>query len=81
MPRVPRNLPSRVRRIPWARVMLAIEVLHACWNSLNETERRRAERIIRKAVADRKLSRADREELQILVRRCADAARRRATRL
>jgi hypothetical protein len=78
---IPRNLPSRMRRLPWARVMLAVEILHACWNSLSAAERRRADRIIRRAVADRSLSRADREELQILVRKCADAARRRATRL
>jgi len=78
---IPRKLPARVRAIPWARLMLTVEILHACWNSLSATERRRAERLVRKAVADRSLSRADREELQILVRKCADAARRRATRL
>ena len=78
---VPRNLPARVRRLPWARVMLAIEILHACWNSLSAAERRRAERIVREAVAERRLSSADREELRRLVRKCADAARKRATRL
>jgi hypothetical protein len=78
---VPRNLPARMRRLPWARVMLAVEILHACWNSLSAAERRRAERIIREAVAERRLSPADRGELQRMVRKCADAARKRATRL
>ena len=78
---VPRKLPARVRRLPWARVMLAIEILHACWQSLSAAERQRAERIIRTAVAQRRLSRADREDLQLMVRKCADAARKRATRL